>query len=359
MDFRQGGAQYMLYKYVVWNEDTIKDLTNGQLWFNTPDKFNDPFDMLAYYSLKSNDAIGKIHSSIGKIKGFDDSDILKVQRLTEYEGAYHKRYGITCFSCNETENILLWSHYAKKHTGICLGFEIENDDEHAYDFMPCLRNKDFSSKLFKMTYVSNNNRPMQNDDDLLLKKFNVWSYEKECRIMVRSENRDCFPKAIKYRQDRLKKIILGARFKVSGLSELKDCLSSYNIDTIDFNVVILDDVEYKLNIKDLPISEMKIICKNVMKSSDVEYGICLSHIIEDLRKCYSDNEIKDAWNNAFNNMPLCVLWKFFPMIKKEFFWEKAVAKSLSQDECIEIGMFRSYMENQTKFELEKPSKGDR
>ena len=343
----------MLYKYTGWNENTKDNLVKGQLWFNTPDNFNDPFDTLAYYSLNNNEAINNIRSSMGdKIGGFEDSNILEVQRLTEYEEGYHKRYGITCFSCNEVGNILLWSHYADKHKGICLGFEVGDSDEHAWEFMPVLRNESFSSRLLKMKYVSQKQRPMQNDNELLLKKFDIWNYEEEYRVMIRSENLEYFPAPIKYKRDKLKKIILGARFQIGWLSELMDCLNSYDVDMMDFEVALLDDSEYKLHEGDLPLTTQRIIHKNINDSVDVKYEIYLANSIENLRKKYPEDVIKKAWNNAFKHIQMYVCQKFFPMIQKGNFWEKAGEKNLPKNEGIEIGQFRSYMEKRTKLEAD-------
>lgn len=64
--------------------------------------------MVAYYSTKDNEAIEKIRSYMGdSIRIFANKDILKVQKLIEWEKDYHTLYGITCFSCNEPEHILL------------------------------------------------------------------------------------------------------------------------------------------------------------------------------------------------------------------------------------------------------------
>ena len=348
----------MLYKYAGWNENTKNNLSEHQLWFNTPDNFNDPFDIVAYYSHKNNEAIEKIRSSMGDSIGiFDNKDILEVQKLIEWEKGYHTRYGITCFSCNEPENILLWSHYAENHTGICLGFEVGDNDENASDFMPILKNRqEFSGKLLKMIYVSHNQRPKQSDSNLLLKKFNIWGYENEYRVMVRSEAPNFFPAAIKYKKDKLKKIILGARFQIFCLSELMDCLNSYKDVMIDFDMVLLDDVEYKLRTEELSINELNTICKNVHDSCDVKYDNYLTNIIHDLRSRYSEGIIKKAWNNAFKCIPLCVCQKFFPMVKRDNFWEKTGSSYLPKSEVIEIGLFRSYMEKQTEFEADKLNK---
>src|SRR6185369_16167015 len=41
--------------------------------------------------------------------------------------ALQEKYGVLCFS-RSWSHPLLWSHYADKHRGICLGFDIPDDD---------------------------------------------------------------------------------------------------------------------------------------------------------------------------------------------------------------------------------------
>jgi len=88
-----------------------------------------------------------------------------------------KKYGICSFSkCKD--HILLWSHYAHSHQGICLGFN------------PVLLIKD-NAFLFHVTYESEGKfKRYRYDDDVndalilsLIRKSIVWDYESESRII--------------------------------------------------------------------------------------------------------------------------------------------------------------------------------
>jgi|ERR1051325_1157417 hypothetical protein len=95
--------------------------------------------------------------------------------VKEFKKECNKTTGLLCFS-HDWIHPLLWSHYATKHTGVCLGFDIR-------------------SELVKdVLYV--NERPDLDDqtspfivhDDLkerlLLTKSNYWLYESEIRMII-------------------------------------------------------------------------------------------------------------------------------------------------------------------------------
>ena len=43
-------------------------------------------------------------------------------------------YGILCF-CRTKRNPVLWSHYADKHKGMCLGFDVRDDSLNAVKYV--------------------------------------------------------------------------------------------------------------------------------------------------------------------------------------------------------------------------------
>ena len=92
--------------------------------------------------------------------------------------------GLLCFS--ETwRNPVQWSHYADRHRGICLGFDVLK-----------------SAGMQKVRYIEQrippNLRAMQAEGpeaeahmlDLLTLKFQHWAYEREHRLFVHLQDRD-------------------------------------------------------------------------------------------------------------------------------------------------------------------------
>lgn len=92
-----------------------------------------------------------------------------------YKREMAQSYGVLCFSLS-WHNPLLWSHYAEKHHGIALGFDVSSDvlKEVAYvKRRPAL--KEINSAVAR---------------SLLYTKYFDWKYEQEARVFTRLEERD-------------------------------------------------------------------------------------------------------------------------------------------------------------------------
>jgi hypothetical protein len=84
-----------------WGLEAIK---NRRLKISTLDSLNDPFEVLPF-------------------------DLSNVEHRIALEGTkdgMNQKTGLLCF-CKHWHNPLMWAHYADRHRGICLGFEIAED----------------------------------------------------------------------------------------------------------------------------------------------------------------------------------------------------------------------------------------
>lgn len=92
-----------------------------------------------------------------------------------------ERKGILCFSA-DWSNPVMWSHYADRHKGICLGFEVSKAHFHEVKYAverPSINVKDLVAKgqldpSLVMTLLST--------------KFEHWKYEKEFRAYLHLED---------------------------------------------------------------------------------------------------------------------------------------------------------------------------
>lgn len=111
------------------------------------------------------------------------------------------KVGVCCFSKNK-ENLLMWSHYADSHRGICLEF-----DDKLEPF----------SKNFEVIYKSdipnlnsdllfNENDQLESFRKLLSYKSEDWKHEEELRVLHQEKN-----KIFRYPQYALKAIYFGIR----------------------------------------------------------------------------------------------------------------------------------------------------
>ena len=176
-----------------------------------------------YHFLSSKYALEDLEARRLKIAQFDDLNDpyeLLALELTDkaLRGVYRRflrdmarQFGVICFS-NGWHNPLLWSHYADKHRGICLGFEVPTD---------CLMKVKYTAhRLANKINTALSYGGLNEDDiqEILSAKFKGWKYEDESRIFLMLEERD--PTTGLYFTEfgnglRLREVILGPRCKVT------------------------------------------------------------------------------------------------------------------------------------------------
>lgn len=138
-----------LYKYREIDENTLSALEKNEIWFSTGRKFNDPFDCSLNLPMTwaSHESVVKHIMNetnlalMYKGMGFNDAQVKKIVMdsaknfiantdIFENDNAEYfsqilfgnlQRALVFCLSKNY-KNTLMWSHYASKHTGICIGF---------------------------------------------------------------------------------------------------------------------------------------------------------------------------------------------------------------------------------------------
>jgi hypothetical protein len=95
-------------------------------------------------------------------------------KLRNWKEKRNAELGILCFS-RKWSNPLLWGHYAAKHQGVAIGFDVPDDDL-------------YSPVKYRSTRMPT---PMGRDmveadvESLLLTKFSAWRYESEYRCFCR------------------------------------------------------------------------------------------------------------------------------------------------------------------------------
>lgn len=106
-----------------------------KLWFFSPTYFNDPFDCKIYPNIPSDEEFAKylaIHAE--NATPVDYQAIF--EGIRKFGPGLAKRAiddvmnksGVKCFTPKDA-NILMWSHYANSHKGICLEFDTLADPE--------------------------------------------------------------------------------------------------------------------------------------------------------------------------------------------------------------------------------------
>lgn len=182
----------ILYKYFPCNEYTFKSLAMKGLWCHTYNHMNDPFECLnildrVFSSTELNDF--RLIMSKSKNKKFSVLTNLDDDELTEIINEFRKtainKFGFSSLS-EDSNNILMWSHYANDHKGIVIGFEFPelegntNLQKVKYkDSLNEIKIKDFAHFLIADCESDYYHSILMKDYSL---KACAWDYEKEWRI---------------------------------------------------------------------------------------------------------------------------------------------------------------------------------
>lgn len=165
------------------------------------------------------------------------------QAYDGWRGESSAHFGVLCFS-ERWNDILQWSHYADRHRGICLGFDVEGAP----------------SKFGKVRYVPDKDPRPENPDQAfvwrsLTTKFEAWEYEREWRVFTTLEDRkwsDCAGRELYFAEFGnelvLKEVFLGAESSTSA-KEIFAALANYET-AVRVARVHLADPTFELKLAD-------------------------------------------------------------------------------------------------------------
>ena len=174
----------IIYKYRPINKHTLTLLMNSELFFAPVIHLNDPFD-----SKLDIDHVLINYFNSGKLSRTEFIDL-----LLEFEPykRFMKRTCVLSLSANR-DNILMWSHYADHHKGICLGFDKEKISRGFVDISDGVEIPDnviystnVNDSIDKLFTNSNNSISLQLIPRIIHTVLNIknplWEYEEEIRF---------------------------------------------------------------------------------------------------------------------------------------------------------------------------------
>ena len=131
-----------------------------------------------------------------------------------------RKVGLISFS-RSWKSPLLWGHYAEKHTGMALGFDVPDEL-----LMPAI----YADKLSDFKLDKNTGRPAKGVVEALIRtKFRDWTYEDEVRLFIQL-NEDRLESGLYFEhfsdQLQLREVVLGPKcaLPLSGIRKLiSDC----------------------------------------------------------------------------------------------------------------------------------------
>jgi hypothetical protein len=148
-----------VYHFASWKYG-VENISHRRLKLSDINDLNDPFEFLGLVS--------------------DNPET--IEEFTRMKAQVAENTGLLCFS-EDWKNPVQWSHYADRHRGLCLGFDVPEE------------------LLAQVTYVSERldrvpekGADTQEKEQFVLKvattKFSHWSYESEYRLFVRLDTKD-------------------------------------------------------------------------------------------------------------------------------------------------------------------------
>lgn len=147
--------------------------------------------------------------------------------------------GVCCFTTDH-ENILMWSHYADSHKGICMKFDLLADPKVFF----ALFRVEYEKEYPKCNHLRDNAR--ETVAKLVKTKAKVWEYEQEYRVPKYSDsgNHAFAPLA-------LVEIIFGCRASEPFIHEIQHLTQSPRMSHVMFKKATVQNNNFGLDIKDL------------------------------------------------------------------------------------------------------------
>ncbi|TFF21667.1 DUF2971 domain-containing protein [Jiella endophytica] len=139
--------------YLTSADHAVSNIVFSRIKVSRFSELNDPFELLG--------------------SNFSDVEFRKVVRQNKLK--FGERNGLICFSEDWIDPVL-WSHYANKHRGLALGFDVSESIVQQVTYSPSRLRYKPTGKVKSITG--------ELATQLICTKFASWSYEKEWRALV-------------------------------------------------------------------------------------------------------------------------------------------------------------------------------
>ncbi len=232
-----------LYRFTYFDTNRFyEDILKNILYFSSKSQFNDPFDsqIPTRHNLCNEKELDKYLENLLDKRGIDGDDKINKLKIakdrlknnpeaiqTTIDNHIESKVGILALTEN-FENLLLWAHYANKHTGFCIELdaqllnkliigEFQNNRELAFIFKVKYQNK------FPIINPCKHSFEQRTQLQFLIKSKD-WRYEQEWRILLLNgsrQNRELPPEVFR-------KIYFGLKTDSNDIEISKELLGQYN-----------------------------------------------------------------------------------------------------------------------------------
>jgi hypothetical protein len=247
----------LLYKYRSLEDSAIdftkKFVVDAELWFASCTAFNDPFDCRVRFGLSGNKkqrarfvtrVMNELHPDMPRKqikRGIRELEQMKWkfppeakrQAETDYYADVERMNGIFCVS-EVPDSILMWSHYADSHRGICVGI-VPQEDPGILMNAQRVRYENEYPVVNPM-----NESPMTLFLKTVAVKAPQWAYEHEWRILNNKPN-----SIQKCRNTSIQEVILGACIEPEKRKAVEEWVAGLDHE-VELRTASLDPERYEL-----------------------------------------------------------------------------------------------------------------
>lgn len=239
------GISY-LYHYQRYVDDWLRStVVDGKIKFSSPGSFNDPWDCrpcfntdaLADPSFRERQIAWFGRAARNQNSALDEAELLArldglrkdpeklkhcIEQMSAIGNDINGRYRVYCLSSNPS-HVLMWSHYASCHEGVCLEFACDNEvfgNAYGVEYSEEYPFYDLSDDSIDGAILP------------LVAKARDWGYEREYRLIA--QERSCAANEGTLMTDSdwlvlpprsLTSIIVGCKAKLSAIESIRAMLS--------------------------------------------------------------------------------------------------------------------------------------
>ncbi len=237
-----------IFKYASFDR-AERILTDRTLKFSDPETFNDPFDCVmdnVYFDF-SGALDPKVQLEVDQLremfKGSELTNDLLARAYQEVQLGKKNGIAVTCFSL-DPKNLLMWAHYADKHTGMCLHFDNNLPKDSKYtDVRIDIQGHIEYHLIDKVNYCSNK---IQGVKYIYLNKSHHWEYENEYRLLTMMGNG-----IYNFKPGYLKAVIFGIKTLPAEQKRIMEICESNGLNHVRFLVAKKEGPELVYNYIDI------------------------------------------------------------------------------------------------------------
>ena len=253
------------YKYRAINPNTEAIFTRNQLYFAPPTAFNDPFDSafhvvmegranqmvvesLAFQQIRRDRPEFSLREAVEAAQQVGAAIV--EQRLEEFRAISVEKLardtndmvGILSLS-EKNDDLLMWSHYADCHRGICLEFST-SQPSFFQGALPVNYGDEFPALNLHEIVLD---ETLRNTAPWMLMKARQWEYEKEWRVL----DFECGPGPKAFPRDALTAVVLGCRITDEYRKKVSSWLQTRGCNTVLYQARQVAG-HFRLSIEPLP-----------------------------------------------------------------------------------------------------------